>query len=86
MKKNTNQKSKEKLEGLRVLIDHSFLINSEEKQTLIASMITMKPSDIDALGQFLAWEKQSSLAASEEVLHLGTSLRENLPQVQKASL
>lgn len=78
MKKIKNEKLKEKRAGLRVLIDHSFLLNSEEKQRLITSISTMKPSDVDALGQFLAWEKQSALSSNEEVLRLGTYVREYL--------
>lgn len=69
MKKNTNTKLKEKRAGLRVLIEHSFLLNTDEKQTLMTKLETMKLPDVDALGQFLAWEKQSSLAASEEIFH-----------------
>ncbi len=75
MKKNSNIKSNEKLAGLRVLIEHSFLLNTDEKQTLMTKLEMMKLSDIDALGQFLAWEKQTALASHKEITNLRTVLQ-----------
>lgn len=75
MKKDTHKITREKLAGLRILIEHSFLLNTDEKQTLIASLPTMKPSDVDALGMFLAWEKQSALASNEEIASLQNALK-----------
>lgn len=75
MKKDTHKITREKLAGLRILIDHSFLLNTDEKQTLMTKLETMKLPEVDALGQFLAWEKQSALAANDEIASLQNSLK-----------
>lgn len=75
MKKDTHKITREKLAGLRILIEHSFLLNTDEKQTLMTKLETMKLPEVDALGQFLAWEKQSALTSNDEIASLQNALK-----------
>ena len=62
----TNQLSK--LQALKTLIDHSFLLSAQDKDQLYLKLETMTPEEVDALGTLLALEKQTALQSHNELI------------------
>lgn len=67
-------------EALRILLDHSFLLDAETKKRITEKIETLSPDEVVSLGKLLAIEKQKSIAVGPEYIAALEKMIDHLTQ------
>ncbi|MFC1617861.1 hypothetical protein ACFL2B_01120 [Patescibacteria group bacterium] len=67
-----------KRKALRILVDNSLLLSPEIKQKLQATIDNLPEEDIDAMGKFLALERQKQKEIDQQTIAL---MKQKYPQL-----